>query len=356
MPYSSLIELVGIKDLADESPAKYSKEIELFSQELQNCAVEENEEGIELPTPQHLVIFRDSCYLQAEDLKVLIDYLKRVRRTLLLNNKQFIRGAVIKGELGVENISNKNLKEVVKGYIFGSVASRLFGHVEALKGIGILIHDEIIENVNIKELNIDIFTNYYISDSYKRKYRWFYDIAMGEEVKKIGILRTMIDSFKKARIISRKIARFYISIFLNWVEHMNLSEEVGKAHYTLDNEMRKSEFMDIKEVVGFELIYFKMMDRVYEFSKEEIEEMRKKNAKLENGEKIPLVDPERLFELEDIFLRKCKWLHKYLRHDEMEREIPKRILKGKSRRNFAMALAGQRYGVRQKKESKKLTN
>ena len=317
MKYSAIIELVGIRELATDSPSDYIQKIREFRFAL--------ESSYDSDSSTNTYIFRDSCYLEDASLPHLVKFIRSLRTTLLLRSSLVVRGAIAKGSLSIAPIKSESpfLTARLQGFECGSVASQLFGFLERLKGVGIFVANSVYDDSGAN-LDNAFFDNCYVSESRYNKYIEFVDLSLDSEFMTWSNLGKLLSLFSKARFFSKKIARFYIPILVNWAKHMNLGPR-SEENLDLDDYIVNKRILEkCRDVLGIELVFLALMDRVFSappmanVGADTMESVRTNNLRK--------------------YFRRSQWLHRFIMTDSKTMNVPSFILRGLSRRHFAEEL------------------
>lgn len=361
MSFSGVIEPVGIRDLAKDDPEEYRKHIQHFLKQIKYSLTSDL-------NAIKLYFLNDYLFIETEDLETIILFICNLR-TRLIQSKMVVRGAISDGNLEAKEIKANSLKEgaSICGYEFGALATELSGMRDGLKGLGIKvakrlvkkrvqIEDKlktIIEQKNQKlqingedevflqqygklSLLPQFFYNYHITDSKIRRYDGYYDLQLDEEFLTPSNLDKIMRLFRQSRVSSKKLARFFIPLLINWSKHMNLappekpenlSTETSKtkldadvmedSYKDLDGLISSGKLTGFREIIGIELVFLSLMDRIFGTNTD-----------------IETYDQEKLNKLRNYYKRIRKWIQNYIRSDNQPVLIPKNILKPSSKRKF----------------------
>jgi hypothetical protein len=366
MAYSSVIEPVGIRDLAKDDPGEYRNRVQDFLDQIKRSLRSDMEKI-------SIYFMNDYAFIQTENLDTLLDFLTKIRNRLI-NKNMVIRGALTEGDLQAEKIEEdlfSNLHSIM-GYEFGPLATELAGMQDGLKGLGIKItkkvarerkknedkyYDLLTKKDKTKTLTAkekaflksnkaicdlpNFFYNYHITDSKVRRYDGYYDLALDNDYLTPANLSKIIKLFRQSRVSSKKLARFFIPLLVNWTKHMDLSPDeesnnpdsqpstgsptetdaTEESFYDLDILISKGKLTGLREIIGLELIFLSLMDRVFGSNSE-----------------LGKYDKDRIDRLRTYYKSIRKWVQKYIRSDNQPVLIPKNILTPRSKRRFAKYL------------------
>lgn len=316
MSYCALLTMFGIRDLAQEEPNEFQQATNDFQSVLQLCQHSTSKTQIWMGQ------FGDSCFIEEESYKSLYNLVLEIRKNLLLKESIFIHGAIRKGslealskdKLGTDNQRCKLFEE----RRFGINSTYLSGQQQALKGIGISIDHSITKK---DSTGTAWFENVFLRSGQSRKYESFNDIPLTTEELNPTLLKSIISRFHETKIVSTKTARFFVPILVNWIKHMRLSE-TASGMKQIDEVIAKQELEEFRNVVGFELVYLSLLNRIYS-----------PDYGISSKRDLQNVDSHRIQE-DKVFLNGCKWIDKYL-HSDGELAIPEIILSPANRRRYA---------------------
>ncbi|SOD99759.1 hypothetical protein [Spirosoma fluviale] len=321
MAYSSIIELIGIRELAEDDPKAFIEAINSFKGQINiafNAVLTDSNELYSFQA--HL--FRDYCYIQCNNIDKLLKFLEELRYNLLVEKSFMFRAAIIKGILNLDKndediqIEDEYIKGVVFTYGFGVESSKLYGIIERFKGAGIFIDEDLKNELN----EFLVFQNYYITDISTRKYHQYWDVRFNSKDQVFNKLNNVIKKVYESRVISKKLARFYVPFLVNLAR--NLEYNIEDKNYTkiLDDFIKLTVLEKLKDIVGIELVYLTLIERI--FSDDDKKSLNKNN------------NPEVEKKIEDLIIKLSKnnWLLEILRADNKFHSIPQEIINSKTRR------------------------
>lgn len=277
MSYISFLDLLGTKDLSLNDKDKYFEVTTIFGRNLQKCIMPECK----------IYCFSDCAYLESEELKQIIDSLVQLREVLLLK-KIFFNAAICEGCLGADEF--KGEQSNLKGFLFQNTSvSKVYSLHSMFKGIGILIDEDLVKEINgrnngnklIKQYSIN---NYYIPDiDFISNVQCFYDIMLFETVDSdydSSDLTTIdkywefcMDQYIQSNIKSKRYGRYYLPLLINILSSLPLINDVfskdERGFYCeykiidfLLNLKEKNEYF-LNNIVGIEYIYFYLINKIY---------------------------------------------------------------------------------------------
>jgi hypothetical protein len=331
MTNSALIDLVGVRELAAEDPARYIVHASNFRAVLERVFAAQRDSRV--------YFFRDHCYVTETTAEILLSLMQRLRRELLLHAQLHVRAAVTAGDIGatiVHVTSAANLgvplrkrgspavitqsTPIITGYWFNQLAAKLFGDLEALKGIGISLDFDPYPN---SAVHIATMENYFITEGRARRYHGFRDLRLDDSSMDTATLNALLRNFRESRASSKKVARFFVPPLVNWARSMSM---VPGAEPTLDKEVVFGRLNPFRDVTGIELVYLTLVDRIYSADTSSF-------------------DGTRVAALKGFFLS-AKWIHALLRsHDNNTAPIPRAVLSNSSRRAFITEVANYERGA-----------
>jgi len=264
--FCAIVELVGIRELAEDAPRQYRE----ATRTLRRC--------LEVATcryPDHdLYAFRDQCYVQAKDLAGVCEFLAMLRRQLWADG-QFVRSVLGPDDVGVEVASLPSSRTATSSatrvaYFFNERAAELYGLMERLKSVGIQVHPELLrkphgraEAASLPGTDLVPTVHSYYCTSYRgrsRSYRHFVDLAYSVELRtdeSLALLMTRITSDNQG---SGRMGRFYVPCLLNWVRTAALDGDEADSILGILNALTARAYRDIP---GVELVVLATIDELY---------------------------------------------------------------------------------------------
>lgn len=327
MPYSALVDLVGVRELAADEPSAYVRHAQNFRTFL--------ERAFDQRPTSRVYFFRDHCYVQDSEYDSLVAALQALQRELLFHAHLHIRAVIASGDIDAKALpietaalggrvakrpskataaAQTQPQPVITGYAFNENAAKLFGDLETLKGIGLAIDEHVLPQPPSPSLAME---NFFITEGRARRYHAFWDLKLTESAIAPESLAALIRNFRQSRAASRKVARFFVPPLVNWARNMNMAE--GSVP-TLDADIVYGRLGAFRDVTGVELVYLTLIDRIY-------------------SDAAKKYDVARVAALKGFFL-KARWIHTLLRsHDYNTVPIPRSVLSNASRRAFITEVA-----------------
>lgn len=375
MSYSAVVELVGIRELAEHQPAVYYQKISEFLYFVRQSATtlgvatgsskryqttkEETEfrEDLMLDNRLTAVILLDNCFFECERLADLVSIILKLQVMVYRQSKLLMRGALCEGSLEHQRVAVLSLKNAPKqireislasiskssqdieslneltignvidylnmreefrefsgidGFVVGETAARLYGLKQRLKAVGIQTNRELVRSQ--KKNNRYFFQNYFATGIRNRRYHMFHDLTLGEEFLKDEYLNLLIKDIRSRLYSSKGLARFLLPVLINIARHSKLQRpKESETGILWAIESRRLE--SLRDLPGLELVYATVLDRVYS----EISDIGSSNKYLRLRK----------------FMRKCSWLKRHLRTDDQGERIPESVLSWEARTRFA---------------------
>jgi hypothetical protein len=324
MAYVALLELVGVRSLAVDEPIEYGQRTKDFYNGIYNSLSTRKDFDI--------YFFRDHCYAEHRSIKSLIAFLHALQSELLQRHSLLIRGALAEGDLESKKLEvtleGKNTKGVVvgsntlNGFRFDALSSELFGMQERLKGVGVNVSSKLVKKHENLVAKGTIFENVYVTNRTTNRYEGFWDIALHKDMFSTANLSRIIHQMMHARVFSKKIARFYVPVLVNWILHQELSDDPSpvselRQNLKLDERIAAGSLASVRDIIGVDVVYLALLNRVYS-----------KDNKL-NEERVLCARTH---------LKGRSWLIKLLQKEDMSTILPDNIISSKSIRAFAKDL------------------
>lgn len=305
--YSAILELVGIKDLAENDPEKFLRATTIFVNVLQKVFLDAFDVLVH--------VNRDYCYIQCYYVDQLIEHLNNVRFCLLQDYDYFCRGAVVEGNLDPKSIAHPTAKnQIVYGTQFSSTASRLYGMQERIKGIGISV------NLITKDNNFigqKCLSTYYVNISNKKKsFTKILDIAPDANFMTEANLYRILKSLRKSNATSRRFASFYVPLLLLWAKSTSLTAQEGQGH--LDHLICSGELSGLRRIPGIELVFLCFLNKVFS-----------KSLASQTTE----YDETRINDLKTFFVN-SQWLQEIIATENNFAGIPEDVLTANAKQRF----------------------
>lgn len=306
--FSAILELVGIKDLAEDDPDKFLFATSSFRDVVNQVFWDASDASVYL--------FREYCYIQCNSISQLLDHISHVRNRLLKEYVCFCRGAVVAGSIDAKYVSYPNNENpIIREIEFSSTASLLYGVQERVKGIGISVNKKLVEEGGIKAKCSNTF---YVSiSSRKRTFTQFHDILLNNDFMTDANLYRILRSLRRSNTVSRKFSSYYIPILFLWAQCTSLSAK--SMDDELDELICKGDLNGLAKIPGIELVYLCFLNKVFSVSLTDTvsseEEIRRASLK--------------------VFFKNSRWLHEVVATDNFSYGIPNEILSPSSRIRFA---------------------
>ena len=311
--YSAILELVGIRDLAEHDPDSFLRATSAFFTVLTKVFDKKPEVFV--------YVSRDYCYIQCNNLDQLFDHISNVRFRLLRDHEHFCRGAVVQGFLDAKSLAHPNAKNVIiSGMEFSSTASRLYGIQERVKGIGIAVEWISAEAQLISQRCL---STYYVSiSSRKKSYIQILDVGLDTTFMSTSNLHRILKNFRRSNTVSRKFASFYIPLLLMWAKSTSL--KVNLENEQLDDLICNNQLAGLVKIPGVELVFLCFLNQVFSKISE---------------------DPDSEYESARIerlkaFFASSRWLQEIIATDNNLAGVPRDILSIDAKNRFAEFLYG----------------
>lgn len=279
--FSGIIEIIGIKALADIDPETYTERIDKFYTVLDNI-LHDN-----IDTDQFMIDGnRDYFFIKSEKILTLIVFLQKLRSKLIMSYTDpiFCRGVIMSGEYNLLDPDSSSLKSY--GFKnFDPFTAQLYGELDNFKGIGIKIDINVIKKLSKKSIEKYTINNYYIEDFNNAIFDEFYDVNLAKDFR-FPEMRKVCNGFEKANNLSPKLSRYFIPLFnniiLNWKYKTNetiiekrqeyidqkasrkrTNSLLGIHEYDLEQLLCKGYFNRFKKVSGIRIIYLYFLCNLY---------------------------------------------------------------------------------------------
>lgn len=325
MSYAAILEIVGIKELAEDDYEKFSLVTTNFKLKAIQSVMPLIDKSRKLSLS--IFLFKDHCYIQANDLNALINYIFSLRKSFFEVSHYFFRCALTVGDLSLNEskIERKKSQETqstaeIKYFEYSEVSTKLYAMLERFKGIGIMLDLESLVKENaFKSVKYSYFTNYFITDIANKKYQPYYDVAIRGDDFIYEALPQLFKRMGKDKLLSKKVARFYIPLLVNIARSFDLTTSKNEER-SLPNIIGTPAVTKHKDVPGFDFFFYMLIDNLFDV------ERNKKLRDTGYDEELNNIEKK---------LAKNSWLLESLRNDSRFFDIPKEILNN-SRRRIAL--------------------
>jgi hypothetical protein len=316
--FSAIIEIIGIRDLAEIESKEYLDRIRSLKSILDENASKYKSYDVKIEGN------RDYFFCRCPDINVLIKFISDVRMGLIKSqHTMFCRGVIKKGAyILTKEIKNENSK--TSNFIFqafNETAAELYGELNNLKGIAVKVEDSLLENRLVKIEDKLIFKNYIVQHYNRLLIREIYDIKL--EVNK-KIVKRICQKFNRSYQQSSRLAQYYIPVFNNLIiswgyKKINNSPPKRWAGGTVEQLLSSNYFNNYKSIKGMRLTYVFFIKQL--ISEQLSYEKTKNNNEPENikGQEI-----SHLINL----IKKNLWLRNYIK-EQVFYEMPQSLFDGK---------------------------
>ncbi|MCF0049547.1 hypothetical protein LXM25_05750 [Dyadobacter sp. LJ53] len=266
MFYSAIIELVGLKEYAEDNPAIFNNTVKEFKETIHSTFTLyfDHYESYK-NTDFEVYIYRDYSYFQCSDFDKLVNYIILLQSRFFEAQSYFFRSVVIKGRLNLNHtpnpkstIFNVNNQVLVNSFGLSEIPTRLYGMMERFKGVGILVDEQIVSNLHDQSKT---FTNYYVTELLSRKLESFQDISFLNDNSLFYSLKKILEIISESRNMSKKLARFYIPLLINIAKNYNYSLENKLP--SLTSLVGKGTLNKLRTIHGIELFYCAIIDSIF---------------------------------------------------------------------------------------------
>jgi hypothetical protein len=255
--YSSFIDLVGIKDLAEFDSTAYYRNLEYYKEHVvNNWPVLRDCGGA-------LSLFSDCAFIESPQRAPLFQFLRRLRHQLLIEGIYF-KAAVSDKPLG-KNETPENERNALGLSLttFGVHAATLVGMQESLKGIGISVAHSIRDTF--------ICQSFFIPQAPSHQTRLYNDLRLLPTDFQPETLDRVFQQMLRTKCVSTRTARYYVSFLILWVRSLEWQAvKIGKREFPISPEYVFHELVDphmyslLGDVEGMEFVYFAMLAKVFE--------------------------------------------------------------------------------------------
>ncbi len=319
MAYASIIEIVGIKELAEDAYDKFTEITYEFRASAEQAVGDTLHKFRDVTL--EIFLFKDHCYLKSNDFTSLIHYIQRLRIRFFLSKNYFFRCVITEGDLGIKETVAKEIPNLItkskfeiKSMEYSDISIRLNAMMERFKGIGIMLDTDKLGGANLNKFKT--FTNFYITDVNNKKYQSFTDLSLDSNDELFDYAKEIFERMYYDKMYSKKLARFYIPLLINLAKNYDLTISVDKEN-SIGKILGKTMVTKNKDVSGFEFFFYMLIDRIFDSA---------------YNSKIRKTDFEdELIQIEKN-LAQNNWLLELLRNDSKFYDIPKEILTNSKRR------------------------
>jgi hypothetical protein len=205
--YSGIVEIIGIRELADISPDRYAEKLNQFYQVLEN--VFQSYDGLKVYG------HRDYFFCSHDNVLDLLNFIQDFRASLMTTQDIMCRGVVMKGEYSLMRPESQNIKDI-EFKVFDDFTAQLYGELYSLKGVAIKIAEKVVVDIDTKRLEDYVLLNYYLEDFDNRVFDEFHDLKMKNDLEYSEVKKICL-AFEYSNNISPKLARYYIPLFNNLI-------------------------------------------------------------------------------------------------------------------------------------------
>lgn len=277
MGYIAFLDLLGTKDLSFSDSDRYFEVTIDFANELRSS----QHKGC------NIYCFSDCAYIKSDTFQNIVDCLVQLREGLL-KNKVYFTAAISGGDLGVKEFDSSESN--LGGCIFtDSSISRVYTLQSSLKGIGILIDDQIKNNEIYRHTAQYIFRNYFIPDiSNPNQIKDFRDVLFFDKERLRAYDSDYVATFNdywsyilssaiQSNLKSNRFGRYYVSLFINLLASIDFSCGLFSEKNDLDEGGLNDDFRIVnyllscedshylqENLIGFSLVYLFMIRKLYE--------------------------------------------------------------------------------------------
>lgn len=259
--YCGFLDLVGTKNLATESPDEYYEALLKFQLHVADIA-HRLESG-------NLYFLSDSVFFESDTARGFLDFFRELRLRLF-RERFYFKAAISASKSGLEAREAQNQLLVghaaivhsvrVHGHHFGRMAVTLYQLQERLKGIGTVLDDKA-----KRALRTETVWSCHLPIANSHSAHLFRDVRFTRDEATVGNLRGAIRTAFDAKIRSRKLGRYYISLFVSWIQSIDFREGDGA-----EIEEVVSAFVDglfdrmFSDLAGIEYVYLTLFSKISE--------------------------------------------------------------------------------------------
>lgn len=326
--FSCLLEIVGVRDMAEEDSDEYVFRTSIFRDKVGQIAKQPKfSESSDSGASLLYAVWLDKCYVICRDAKLLLEYLQMLRTELLTPTQCVLFRAVVSEGKAFErtNVLSTN---------FLTVAATLEGQLQHLKAIAIAVDSEVRDALlkNSKSVawcNNAMFSNVALSGTRSDRLERIYDLSLnGTDVTKEAIDDFFI-LFREATQRSKKAGRFFVPLIINVGRSLPETHDGRKVlDRLMDHLVDGNSQHNLKSTTNAELAYFGLLDRYYS--------VRDKNSS-EEGKVFWDAFEDRFL---NYFVKHSRWLKARLQKEHKSGDIPPYILRAPARGRLTKLFAG----------------
>lgn len=280
--YIAYFDLLGTTELAQNDHTAFFNSLVTFRNTITYCAKD-------LKVQDGIYFFSDCAFVETDDFDRLIKYLFELRRRML-EEGYYLVGAIGPGSLeatgpfpkqkqGRESRSRKasraenstdpvdHRREIVHGHFFSSDVVPVYALQNQLKGIGFCLHPKLLDLGRQKKFIVE---SCHLPANDNRIPQSFPDLRLTAQELSYDLLSKFLKYFYRAKLKSKKYARYYISFLVTALQSIDFGGVDTKKSYK-DQGYAILEILfgprfdkNFGDVPGVEFVYFTLLDRAYD--------------------------------------------------------------------------------------------
>ena len=326
--FSCLVEIVGVRDMAEEDSDEYVFRTSTFRDKVSQVAKQpafSKSPGSE-PVLQYTP-WVDKCYVICREAKLLLEYLQLLRKELLIPTQCVLfRAVVCQGKAFEQTKVGSNN--------FSNIAATLEGQLQHLKAIAIDVHADV-RDALLKDSNSTVwcnnmlFSNVALSGSRSDRLERIYDLPFDNT----DVTKESIDEFfvlfREATQRSKKAGRFFVPLLINVGRSLPETHKgMQILNRLIDHLVDGDTLQKLKSTTNAELVYFRLLDRYYA--------TQNRNSS-EESKLFWDVFEERFL---NYFVKHSRWLKARLQKEHRAGDIPSYILRAPARGRLTKLFTG----------------
>ena len=343
--FSCLLELVGVRDMAEENPDEYVTRTSFFRTKLKQVASQPKfaagqKSSPEMVSPLAFVAWLDKSYVVCQQPTLLVDYLRLLRKELLKPKQVVMFRAVVSEGKAFEN-SNSQSKRAsnnlgqLQQVNFTHVAAALEGRLQHLKAIAIAVDPEVRDGLlqdagKIEWCKSTLFSNVALTGTRSDRMERFYDVILDASDLEKKSIPEFFQILREATQRSKKAGRFFVPLLANVGRSLPESHTGSEIlEELIDQLIEQNALQRLKSITNSELIYFVLLDRYYHKRSETLDA---EQAEFWNAFKERFVDS---------FAKHSRWLKARMQKDHKDGDIPPYVLAAHARGKLTKLFSAQ---------------
>lgn len=272
--FIAYFDLLGTSELAQTDRTAFFTSLVTFRNTITHCATS-------LHADDGVYFFSDCAFVESSDFDRLVRYLRTLRQRLM-EEGYFIVGALGPGSLEATGPFPKAKRksrtqsdredadirrQIVHGHFFGSAVVPVYAMQNQLKGIGFQLHPDLVPLAQQKKVVVD---SCHLPANDSRVGHAFPDLRLQPSELTSGLLEKFLKYFYRAKLRSKKYARYYIAFLVSALQSTDFGGVDTKRPYTaqgypiLEVLLGTKFLKNFSDVPGIDYVYLTLLDRAYE--------------------------------------------------------------------------------------------